>query len=227
VFTRILIATALGAGGLLGAVAVVVVPGSVWGAAVCGAFAGVLVSLRGRNTASGDAGGTRDARRAGLLAGAGTAGALLALIGLVVLAGAAAGTFLLVALLVVGLVWTRRRTRWSAAAPRDPQVADHRGAAPGGDPSPRGAAGRPSRVAAPAAPSSDPADLTAPQLCAVWQRTYFALLDLPVGASREAVTHLRGRLLDEMERRDPAGFARWLEAGPRAASNPGRFLSDG
>jgi hypothetical protein len=218
VFPRILVATALGAGGLLGAVAVVAVPGSVWGAALCGAFVGVLVSLRDRGPGDAAAG-----RRAGLVAGAGTTGGLLALIGLVVLLGAAAGTLLLLALVVVGLVWTRRRTRSAAAAPGDPRAARPRGATSGDDPSPRGRAPQVAEPA-PGTPSPDPADLTAPQLCAVWQRTYFALLDLPVGASREAVADLRGRLLDEMERRDPDGFARWLEAGPRAGSNPGPFL---
>jgi hypothetical protein len=30
--------------------------------------------------------------------------------------------------------------------------------------------------------------------------------------------------LDELERRDPAGFARWLAAGATAGSNPAQYL---
>ena len=46
--TRILIATALGAGVLLGVIAVVVAPGAVWAAAACGAIVGAARSARVR-----------------------------------------------------------------------------------------------------------------------------------------------------------------------------------
>jgi hypothetical protein len=236
VFTRILIGTALGVGGLLGAVAVVALPGLVYGAAVCGVLTGMLVSLRAGDTTSGAAAtGVRPARRTGLVAGAGVTGGLLALIGLVLLLGAAAGSLLLVALVVLvvlGGMRARRRTRSPAASPADPWRAVLSGAH-GAGPSRRVGSGRAARVVPPApeapAPSAapDPADLTARQLCVLWQRTYFALLELPAGTSREGVAHLRERLLDEMERRDPDGFTRWLDAGPRAGSNPGRYLAGG
>jgi len=32
-------------------------------------------------------------------------------------------------------------------------------------------------------------------------------------------------LLDELERRDRAGFQRWLSTGARAASDPSRYIS--
>jgi hypothetical protein len=63
------------------------------------------------------------------------------------------------------------------------------------------------------------------QLCSAWQRTYFVLLDLPAGTPRAAIVHSRGALLDEIERRDPDGFSRWLDTGARAGSDPGRYLA--
>jgi hypothetical protein len=38
---------------------------------------------------------------------------------------------------------------------------------------------------------------------------------------------MRGHLLDEIERRDPAGFDRWLATLPKAGSDPSRYLSVG
>jgi hypothetical protein len=35
----------------------------------------------------------------------------------------------------------------------------------------------------------------------------------------------RERYLDEIERRDPRGFARWLSSGARAGSDPATFLT--
>ncbi len=37
---------------------------------------------------------------------------------------------------------------------------------------------------------------------------------------------VRQGTLDELERRDPVGFARWLAAGHGPAGNPGEFLRD-
>jgi hypothetical protein len=40
------------------------------------------------------------------------------------------------------------------------------------------------------------------------------------------VTQTPGRIyLDELERRDPAGVARWLDSGARAGGNPSKFLT--
>jgi len=62
-------------------------------------------------------------------------------------------------------------------------------------------------------------------ICVAWQRSYWRLLDRPPGSRPLAVVHLRASLLDELERRDPDGFARWLETEPRPVSNPGPFLA--
>lgn len=64
------------------------------------------------------------------------------------------------------------------------------------------------------------------ELCVTWRRTYWLLHDLPpVCPDRDVVIEVRGRLLDEFERRDPDGFGRWLDSEPRAGSAPGRYLT--
>jgi hypothetical protein len=69
-------------------------------------------------------------------------------------------------------------------------------------------------------------DVTAstPQLCGAWQRSYWLMRELPPGPTRYEVVLIRHELLNELERRDPTGFHRWLETEPRAGSHPGRYL---
>jgi len=69
-------------------------------------------------------------------------------------------------------------------------------------------------------------DVTAstPQLCGAWQRSYWLVRELPPGPIRYEVVLIRHELLNELERRDPTGFHRWLETEPRAGSHPGRYL---
>jgi hypothetical protein len=69
--------------------------------------------------------------------------------------------------------------------------------------------------------------LPTPELCLVWQRSCRALLDGPDGRGRAEVVRMRAELLDELERRDHDGFTRWLQAGPSAGGDPGRFLTTG
>jgi MFS family permease len=69
------------------------------------------------------------------------------------------------------------------------------------------------------------ADASTRELCAAWCRSYWLLHDLPPGPHRYQVLRIREDLLDELERRDPAGFDRWLQTHPRAGSDPSRFLS--
>ncbi len=70
-----------------------------------------------------------------------------------------------------------------------------------------------------------PCELSTAELCLAWRRSYLALLDLPPGPGRCELVRLRGCLLDELERRDPAGLTRWLADGARAGSDPGRYLA--
>lgn len=59
-----------------------------------------------------------------------------------------------------------------------------------------------------------------------WLRTTALLEASPEPATREAVAARRASVLDELERRDPAGFARWLAQGSDPGSNPAEFLSE-
>jgi hypothetical protein len=53
-----------------------------------------------------------------------------------------------------------------------------------------------------------------------WRRTTARLEP----ATRQAITRRRQDILDELECRDPAGFARWLAAGSTADSDPAAFV---
>lgn len=67
--------------------------------------------------------------------------------------------------------------------------------------------------------------LSTRQLCSVWRHSDAALLDLPDGPTRREIVRIRGRLLNELERRDPAGFARWLHKDRGADSDPSHYLT--
>jgi hypothetical protein len=157
-------------------------------------------------------GGSRAALDAGARAAGWTAGALLVLTGVAalagglvaVLAGAAAGAAVLaVRLRRAGLVG-------GAAAPA--RTAPVR-SAPG----------------APAGPTllmPPVGGLGTRALGDEWLRTT-ALLDARLDpVIRRALVARRETLLDELERRDPAGFARWLADGPGPASDPAEHVRD-
>jgi hypothetical protein len=57
-----------------------------------------------------------------------------------------------------------------------------------------------------------------------WLRTSSALLGPLAPATRDAVATRRQDTLDELERRDPAGFARWLADDSPVSRNPAEFL---
>jgi len=70
-------------------------------------------------------------------------------------------------------------------------------------------------------------ELSTLQLCETLRRSYLPLPnDLPGQGEWERV-RLRAQLLDEIERRDPEGFNRWLATLPPAGSDPARYLSVG
>lgn len=70
--------------------------------------------------------------------------------------------------------------------------------------------------------------LTNQELCRAWRISYTALQRIQ---GTEDITHqagliaLRQAYLDELERRDPHGFARWLSSGARPSSDPSRFIN--
>ena len=129
------------------------------------------------------------------------------LVGLVTLLGPAAGVVIVTLVLVAAPVawwWLQRRpgqcAEGTVAATRHEELPT---------------------VQPPPAPEA----LATAQLCLAWQRSYFALLDLPQGPAHGEIVRVRECLLDEFERRDCDGFTRWLQTGPRAGSNPGRYLT--
>lgn len=65
------------------------------------------------------------------------------------------------------------------------------------------------------------------ELCQAWRISYTALqrIQLTGDITQQArLVAVRQAYLDELERRDPSGFARWLSAGARPASDPGRYV---
>ena len=57
-----------------------------------------------------------------------------------------------------------------------------------------------------------------------WLQTTSALGRRVEPATRQEIIRRRQETLDELERRDPAGFARWLAAGAAADSDPADFV---
>lgn len=69
--------------------------------------------------------------------------------------------------------------------------------------------------------------LSLPELCWGWRASFMALerADSRTEYRRwDALVTVRRCYLDEIARRDPAGFARWIYAGARPASDPSRYL---
>lgn len=67
--------------------------------------------------------------------------------------------------------------------------------------------------------------LTDAELSLVWRKSFTAVHQVRHGAELEQVGRERGRYLDEIERRNPMGFGRWMASGARASSDPSRYLS--
>jgi hypothetical protein len=60
-----------------------------------------------------------------------------------------------------------------------------------------------------------------------WLRTTAALGSRLTSAARASLVVRRESVLDELESRDPAGFARWLAAGPAGGSDPADYVRGG
>jgi hypothetical protein len=60
-----------------------------------------------------------------------------------------------------------------------------------------------------------------------WLRTTEALAGQLDPEARRSIVHRREEALDELERRDPAGFAQWLAAGPLPGSDPAGYVGGG
>jgi hypothetical protein len=131
---------------------------------------------------------------------------------LLVLSGAATVGGALLSLLVAGSCVAAVLSVWALRSRRT------------GAPGPAAALGLPRAAETPALPV---ADLPTGELGREWVRTSTALAGPLDPASRQALVARRSEALDELERRDPAGFARWLAAGPLPGSDPTGYLRDG
>jgi hypothetical protein len=79
----------------------------------------------------------------------------------------------------------------------------------------------------PAVPLPPVSALSTEALGQEWVRTTTALSGPLDARTREAIVLRREQTLDELERRDPDGFARWLSGRPLAGSDPSGDLKHG
>jgi hypothetical protein len=72
---------------------------------------------------------------------------------------------------------------------------------------------------------ADPAVTPTPALCRAWRISYLVLQNAHDPVQRSQIAEMRGQYLDELARRDVAGFHRWLADGARAGSDPAPYLT--
>jgi len=196
----------------------------------------VAIGLAGTLAACTVAGIARESTRkapwsifeAGVQAAAGTIGALLVLAGIAALAGGAVAALVVGAALAAWLVRAALRPRPGAAASSAPPVPP----SPGGADVLRLPVTPPEVPGFPAVPGlagSLPPVWTLPTsaLGQEWLDTTAALAGRLEPAARQALVARREETLDELERRDPHGFARWLAVGPTGGSDPAGFVRGG
>jgi hypothetical protein len=141
-----------------------------------------------------------------------TAAVLLLLAGLAALAGAVVTVLAAGAALAAAVVVHLRRAGARSRGTARPALR----------PSPSA----PPRPAEPALQGPSVGGLGARALGEEWLRTA-ALLELPIDPGlRRSVVDRRESILDELERRDGTGFARWLAHGPSIGSNPADHVRD-
>jgi hypothetical protein len=154
---------------------------------------------------------------------------LLVLAGSVVLAGRSAPVVVVLCAGAAALAWWLRRP---AAGPRTgPATAPPAATRPPGGSGPVRPAGHRATRRSPhpsgrgAAPALSPvAGMSVEELGREWQRTAAVLAAGVDAGTRAQVVGRRGEVLDELERRDPAGFARWLADDASADGGPTRHL---
>lgn len=164
--------------------------------------------------APGSRSGQRPRSLAALIA-CGTVAAIYVVIGVVVLLGAASGALLVASMLVL----LAYRVLF------DHRTEERSDAGPGTVPAPRQAPDHGSEV--PALLPADADGATTSDLCRAWRVSYLVLQNVRDPQEWAELAATRRRYLDELDRRDPDGFRRWLEEGARAASDPARYIRSG
>ncbi|MGY1840049.1 MULTISPECIES: hypothetical protein [unclassified Modestobacter] len=171
----------------------------------------------------------RAVAEAGWRAAAGTVGVLLVLSGSAVVAGGTVTTLLA----GCGLAWLvgrwllssgRRNRAGRAAPPSTTELADVVPLSPGG-PATWAESTGPESWAEPTGPRAWAASMSVPALGQEWVRTSAALGQVREPRARQELVRRRQEALDELERRDPAGFARWLAEGATVDSDPAVYVS--
>lgn len=208
--SRTLIVVAVAGVGVFAGIGALAIPLGAIAAMVMGAM---LVSICTFAVACGEAGEQlrhRAPLRVALVAGGGVAGTGLALAGMITVLGAATIPVLMLAVLLAAPQLRRRRMRPATESGGvDPTVDTDVIVG---------------LLLAPPEPP-DVAGWTTPQLCAQWRRSYADLQHARDTQAWQQVIAARQSYLDELERRDPAGFQQWLDDGARAAGDPSRFLT--
>jgi hypothetical protein len=186
------------------------------------AVAGALAACLGWGTArESTASNRRSNTEAAVLAAAWTVGVLLVLSGTSVLAGGVTAAVLAgaAAILAIGL--------WIARTPKDDATTAAPASAHGNRVAPV-APMRPAELRRPSVPR--PADLppvgalSTEELGREWLEGTTALAGRLEPAVRTAIVRRRQDALDELERRDPDGFLRWLTTGPVLDRDPAPFV---
>ena len=187
--------------------------------ALVGVAAGCLRAGVARETA----GGRIAAELAGHTA-AWTVGVLLVLAGTAALVGSAAATLLAaVGGAAAVAIWLVRAARAGEAASSTAFSTGGRRPGPpvrfaGPFPGPAAGGATPVRSLPPVGVLSTEA------LGREWVHTTAALAGRLEPAERQSLVARRQEALDELERRDPVGFARWLADGPRPGSDPAGYV---
>lgn len=212
----------LGVGVVLGGAVAVVGGLALWGpglvaVGVAGGISAALAAGVARESPTGTRAAAADA---GWQACAWTMGAILLVAGVATLAGGVVATLLSFAAVAVvaGVALQRLRRR----APGQPTPLGRWTSAPVAPRADVPAAVRP--VVAPAADLPPVSGLPTSALGREWLRTSSALAGRLQPGARESIVRRRQQTLDELERRDPAGFARWIAGGPAPGSDPAQFV---
>ncbi len=197
----------------------------------------VAVGLAATLTACAAAGIARESSRndrrstieAAVQAAGCTVGGLLVLAGIAALAGGGVAVLAGGAALAGWLVRAALRDRPTGPAAAGPSqfpspTGERRPPLPAPPPAPTGRSVSGSGSGGPPAPVWT---LTTPALGQEWLTTTAALAGRLEPAARQSLVDRRGDTLDELERRDPDGFARWLADGPARGSDPSDFVHGG
>ena len=211
----------LGIAVVLGGAVAVVGGLALWGPGMVavGVAGGVSAALAAGVAREAPGGSRSAAADAAWQAGAWTMGTILVVAGVATLAGGAvAAIFSLIAVGVVLVLLLRRLRRRRGATGRGTPLARWATA-----PAAPAAAAQPRPTTAPVR-ELPVAKLPTAALGSEWLRTTSALAGRLQPAARASIVRRRQETLDELERRDAVGFARWIAAGPAPGSNPADFV---